>query len=156
MIKWHDIRLTDAVLYHLFVPNLCNGHFVLHAVYFIPRKNNLYILLIDLCLCCWLCACRHCCYIILCRIMCCPHNRHDCCYVYVVYCVLPLGTCGHCHSFIFVLLLHACWYCHMCGYCRRFILYAIYALLVLPYAQVLPPVNFVCYVCTAGTATCMG
>ena len=117
-------------MYHLFVPYLCNVHFVLHAVYFKPRKiRSLYMPLIELCFGCWFGAFRHCCYLI----MCCPH-RHDCCYISMIYCVLPVGACGHYHHFIFVC----------------------YAMQVLPHAWVLPPLYTYIVLCTAGTATCVG
>ena len=104
------------------------------------QKNSLYMPLIELCVSCWLGTCRHCCYLV----MCCPH-RNDCCCISVVYCVLSVGACGHCHHFIFVLLRYVGWYCHMCGYWHCLILYAV---------GNAATVYFM--VCTAGTATCMG
>ena len=95
--------------------SLCIACCVLHT-----NKHSLYMTLIELCFSCGFGACRHCCYLI----MCCPH-RHDCCYISVIYCVLPVGAYGHCHRFIFVLLLYVCRYCHICGYWRRYILYAV-------------------------------
>ena len=114
--------------------SLCIACCVLHT-----KKNSLYMPLIELCFGCWFGACRHCCYLI----MCCSH-RHDCCYISVVYCVLPVGACGHYHCFIFVcyamqVLQHAWVLPPLYTYI------VCYALQVLPHAWVPLPFHIVCY-----------
>ena len=167
MIKWYIIRLTGAVLYHLFVsylskvrvmtplflycmlwipPPLCIPCCVLHT-----EKNNLPISSIGFC--CWLCAYRHCCYIILCLGMCHP-DRHHCCYVRT-YCLLCTATWClwtlpplyiHTASLCLLVLPHV-WILSLvcCGVLLT--LYTLcYALQVLPYEWVQPSLYIVCYV----------